>query len=60
MTCSQKIISEDYDDFIIEYNGDVERLLEFYDEDCITIVDNRIAIVYVPRVEGETVVTNIP
>lgn len=60
MTCSQKIVSEDYDDFIIEYNGDIDRLLEFYGEDCITIVDNRIAIVYVPRVGGETVVTNIP
>lgn len=50
MDCNRdSITSEDYVDFIVEYNGNREYLTEFYRGDCINFVDDRYAVVYRPK-----------
>jgi len=46
MECSVSITSEDYVDYIVEYNGDPEPLRDYYRDDCLIIIDNRFAVVY--------------
>lgn len=46
MECSVSITSEDYVDYIVEYNGDPGPLRDYYRDDCLIIIDNRFAVVY--------------
>lgn len=46
MECSISITSEEYVDYIVEYNGDRDTLMEYYKDDCLIIIDNRYAVVY--------------
>ncbi|MGN0395880.1 MAG: S8 family peptidase, partial [Coprococcus sp.] len=46
MDCSEAITSEEYVDFIVEYNGDREALMNFYKGVCLTIIDDRYAVAY--------------
>lgn len=38
--------SEDFVEYIIEYNGDRAALLDYYDPDTVNIIDTRYAVVY--------------
>lgn len=46
MECSVAITSEEYVDYIVEYNGDTGPLMDYYRDDCLIIIDNRFAVVY--------------
>lgn len=44
--CYEAVYSEDYADYIVEYNGDRQVLEEIYSNACLFFVDNRYAILY--------------
>ena len=44
--CREFIVSEDVVDFFVQFNGDVEQLVEETGADCFQIIDDRYAIVY--------------
>lgn len=46
MDCSNAIISEDYADFMFEYNGDQSAILNFFSGECIKFIDTRFAVGY--------------
>lgn len=58
MTCTEKIYSEEYLDYLVEHVGDDERILEWYGVDCFQIASDRYAAVYLPktRISYETMV----
>lgn len=43
---SEAAYSENYFEYIVEYNGDSDALMKFYDPDQIRLIDNRYAVVY--------------
>lgn len=47
--CKERILSNDYADYIISYNGNLERLTNFFRGECIKIIDNYLAIVTLSR-----------
>ena len=47
-----KIISDNYFDLIVEYNGNLELLSQFLDEYSYIILDERYAVIYVPLEES--------
>lgn len=47
--CRDRILSDDYADYVISYNGDTEFLEEYFQGDCLKILDNYLAIVNLPR-----------
>ncbi len=47
--CRERITNDNYVDYIVQYGGDVDGLLEYYGNDCVLIVDNNIAIVYLDK-----------
>lgn len=47
--CTERIYSNAYADFIYEYQGRIENLENFLVEDCVQIIDDRYAVVHVPR-----------
>lgn len=44
--CYEAVYSEDYADYIVEYNGDRQVLEEIYSDACLFFIDNRYAILY--------------
>lgn len=44
--CYEAVYSEDYADYIVEYNGDRQVLEEIYSNSCLFFIDNRYAILY--------------
>lgn len=44
--CYEAVYSEDYADYIVEYNGDRQILEEIYSNACLFFIDNRYAILY--------------
>ncbi len=44
--CYEAVYSEDYADYIVEYNGDRQVLEEIYYNACLFFIDNRYAILY--------------
>lgn len=47
--CRGEIISNDYADYIVAYNGSEESLRFYFQGECLNILDNQLAIVTVPR-----------
>lgn len=54
--CQENIISEKYQDYIVEYAGEEERIKSWYGVECYQIVNQKYAIVYRP---GDQVQVNI-
>lgn len=52
MDCQDKIYSEEYEDYIVEYGSWSELVSEQYQTDCYQLADFRFAIVYL---EGSAV-----
>lgn len=50
--CQDKIYSEEYEDYIVEYGSQPELVSEQYQTDCYQLADSRFAIVYL---EGSAV-----
>lgn len=48
LECKERILSNDYAEFIISYNGNAERLRFLYQGQCLKILDNSLAIVSLP------------
>ncbi len=46
MDCSEVITSEEYVDYIVEYNGDINSLREYYADNCLNFINTRYAIAY--------------
>lgn len=46
MDCRISATSEDYVDYIVEYNRQAEVLFSLYEDDCIILVDERFAVLY--------------
>lgn len=46
MECTERIYSEEYSDYIVEYYGDEQYLSEKYPDDCFQIVSERYAVIY--------------
>ena len=47
MDCNEAVYSEAYVDYLIEYNGRKEAVLEIYKEDsCLLFIDERFAVLY--------------
>ncbi len=44
--CYEAVYSEDYADYIVEYNGDRQVLEEIYSNACLLFIDNRYAVLY--------------
>lgn len=49
--CEEIIYSNAYADYVIEYTGDVNRLREIYNPDCVQILDRRFAVIH-QRIAG--------
>lgn len=49
MDCSKAAVSNDYFEFIAEYNGVLESVRERFQTDCILPINNRFSIAYVPQ-----------
>lgn len=47
--CIERIYSNAYADYIFEYQGQAEFLESYFTEDCVQIIDDRFAVVYIPR-----------
>lgn len=47
--CYEAVYSEDYADYIVEYNGDRQVLEEIYSNACLLFIDNRYAVLYSPK-----------
>lgn len=43
--CKEQILSNDYADYIISYNGDETRIREFFQGECLKLLDDNLAIV---------------
>ena len=55
MDCQDKIYSEEYEDYIVEYGNRPELVPEQYETECYQLVSSRFAIVYL---EGAQVDSN--
>jgi subtilisin family serine protease len=49
MMCSDRAYSEEYVDYIIDYNGDRETVEKIYKDDCLIFIDDRYVILYRPK-----------
>ncbi len=49
--CQEAIYSEEYEDYIVEYAGQVQNILDFYRTDCYQLADARFGIVYLKASE---------
>lgn len=47
--CNEIILSDEYEDFIVEFNGDISLIEELYQPECIQLVSNRFASIYMRR-----------
>ncbi len=54
--CEEIIYSNDYADYVIEYSGDVNALLQVYNPDCVQILNRRFAIIH-QRITGNPMVS---
>lgn len=59
--CKERILSNAYADYIISYNGNVDLLREYFQGECIKIIDNYLAIVSLERgtIDFMTVVSRV-
>ncbi len=49
MTCEEMIYSNDFSDFIINYQQDDRESRKIYEGGCINIIKEKIALIHVPR-----------
>ena len=49
MDCSMAAVSNDYFEFIAEYNGVLESVKERFQTDCVLRINNRFSVAYVPQ-----------
>ena len=50
MICDDVAYREDYVDYLIEYNGETETVLDIYkDTGCVNFIDERFAVLYRPK-----------
>lgn len=49
MECSMAAVSNDYFEFIAEYNGVLESVKERFQTDCVLRINNRFSVAYVPQ-----------
>ena len=49
LNCREKLLDNEYADYIISFNGNVEGLEEYFQGDCLQVLDNNLAIVTLPR-----------
>ncbi len=55
--CTDAIISQDYADYIVEYGGDIEKIIyEIYQTDCVQIFNERYGAFHLPLTSMETAV----
>lgn len=47
--CNEIIFSDDYEDFIVEFNGDISLIEEMYQPSCIQLIGNRFASIYMEK-----------
>ena len=47
--CRERIYSNAYGDYLFEYQGRQEELAQYFEEDCVQIIDDRYAVAYIPR-----------
>lgn len=47
--CTERIYSDAYADYIFEHQGQAEFFENYFREDCIQIIDDRFAVVHIPR-----------
>ncbi len=47
--CNEIILSEDYEDFIVDFNGDISMIEDLYQPECIQLISNRFASVYIKK-----------
>ena len=47
--CREELVSTDYADYVISYNGNEEGLRFFFQGECLSILDNQLAILTVDR-----------
>lgn len=47
--CKEIILSDDYEDFIVEFNGDISMIEERYQPECIQLIGNRFASIYMEK-----------
>ena len=49
MDCAGAAANDDYFEFIAEYNGVLESVKERFRTECVTRINNRFSIAYVPN-----------
>lgn len=49
--CREAIVSDEFLDLIVEYNGDLEIVREQYKTNCIQIINFKYGVVHIPRVK---------
>lgn len=42
--CKERILSNEYADYVISYNGDARSLEYYFEGECLQIIDNQLAI----------------
>ena len=47
--CNEIIFSDEYEDFIVEFNGDISMIEELYQPECIQLIGNRFASIYMEK-----------
>lgn len=54
--CREKIVSNRYADFLVEYSVNINAVITRYNPDCVQIVDSKIAVIHF-RIEPNTALT---
>ena len=49
INCKERILSNEYADYVISYNGDIEQLQNYFQGECLRILDNQLALVSISR-----------
>lgn len=47
--CSEVIYSNDYDDYIVSYYGNVDYVIDTFAPECYQLIDSRLAVIYLKR-----------
>ena len=49
--CTERILSNEYGDYLIHYNGDRRAVLDIFRDDCVFFFDDEFGVVYSSRIE---------
>ena len=58
-TCEDKIYSDKYVDYIIDYNKNTQYELRLYEMDCIQEVNDRLVVAYSPRYASDFIMGKV-